>query len=375
MKISRLIATCVAAAAAVCFSPAHAQAVLNNSLNESVEMIPLKGSGTRIETTVFKPDGPGPFPLVVISHPRYSGRPGEQPRYRPLPAVRYFLQRGFAVLAPMQQGVSNSGGWYAGNGCDLQRNVRTQAEDVTGVLDHVGSLPWADRTRILAVGHIHGGMTALGVAASNYPGVMGVLNFAGGWRHSECDTWQYELTRTLEEQAKATRVPSLWFYASNDTYMGEFARPMFDKYVAAGGKATLVNFGAFQNDGSFMFVSDAGSQIWEPEVTKFLQTIGLPSDPLPQYARHGMLAALPERTNYADINDVDKVPHIGFFNRRAYSRFLQFPMPRAYALSPGGAAGWGWGPNAADRAMEECAKIQKGQCRLYAIDDHVVWKP
>ncbi len=374
MKISRLITTCVAAAAAAWLSPAFAQQ-MNNSLNESVEMLPLKGSGTRIETTIFKPDGAGPFPLVVISHPRYSGRPGEQPRYRPLPAARYFLQRGYAVLAPMQQGVSNSGGWYAGNGCDLQHNLRSQAEDVTGVLDHVGALPWADRSRILAVGHIHGGMTALAVAATNYPGIKGVLNFAGGWRHAECGTWQYELTRTLEAQAKSTQVPSLWFYGSNDTYMAEFARPMFDKYVAAGGKATLISFGPFQNDGSFMFVSDAGAPLWEPEVTKFLQTIGLPSEPVAQFARHGQTAALPERSGYADVTDVDKVPHIGFFNRRAYSRFLQFPMPRAYALSSGGAAGWGWGPNATDRAMEECTKIQKGQCRLYAIDDYVVWKP
>lgn len=375
MKFSRLIVTCVAAAAAACLSPASAQTAQSNALNESVELIPLKGSGTRIETTIFKPDGPGPFPLVVISHPRYSGRPGEQPRYRPLPAARYFLQRGYAVLAPMQQGVANSGGWYAGNGCDFQRNVRTQAEDVTGVLDQVVNQPWADRGRIVAVGHIHGGMTALAVAAANYPGVKGVLNFAGGWRHSECMNWQYELTRTVEELARATRVPSLWFYASNDTYMAEFSRPLFDQYVAAGGKARLVNFGPFQNDGSFMFVSDAGAPLWEPEVTKFLQDLGLPADRLPQYARHGMVASLPERTSFADINDVDKVPHIGFFNRRAYSRFLQFPMPRAYALSPGGAAGWGWGPNATDRAMEECAKIQKGQCRLYAIDDYVVWKP
>lgn len=374
MNLKRLIANCLAgAAAALGLASAHAQGALNPALNESVEMIPLK-SGVRIETTVFKPDGAGPFPLVVISHPRYSGRPDEQPRYRPLPAVRYFLQRGYAVLAPMQQGVSRSGGWYAGMGCDLQHNVRAQTEDVAGVLNHIASQPWADRSRILAVGHIHGGMTALELAASGYPGVRGVLNFAGGWRHSECGTWQYDLTRTLEEQARTTKVPSLWFYASNDTYMGEFARPMFEKYTAAGGKARFINFGSFQNDGSFMFVSDAGAPLWEPEVTTFLQSLGLPSDALPQLAHHGVVAPRPAKTNFADINDVDKVPHIGFFNRRAYSRFLQFPMPRAYALSPQGAGGWAWGPNAIDRAMEECAKIQKGTCRLYAVDSDVVWQ-
>jgi hypothetical protein len=90
-------------------------------------------------------------------------------------------------------------------------------------------------------------------------------------------------------------------------------------------------------------------------------------------------------SGFAALDDADKVPFIRFFNRQAYKRWLQLPKPRAYAISEWGAAGWSWGPEKADptwtkdvaieRALQECHKMRMGPCRIYAVDDDVVWRP
>ncbi|HKA42079.1 MAG TPA: hypothetical protein VKF40_08825 [Burkholderiales bacterium] len=49
---------------------------LRTDLNEQVVMLPVKGSySTELETTIFRPNGEGPFPLVVINHGKASGNP------------------------------------------------------------------------------------------------------------------------------------------------------------------------------------------------------------------------------------------------------------------------------------------------------------
>ena len=55
---------------------------------------------------------------------------------------------------------------------------------------------------------------------------------------------------------------------------------MHEQYVAAGGHARLVAFGVFGKDSHGLFGSRAGGPIWQPEVTKFLAQLGLPSEPL-----------------------------------------------------------------------------------------------
>ena len=48
---------------------------------------------------------------------------------------------------------------------------------------------------------------------------------------------------------------------------------------------------------------------------------------------------------------------------------------RAFALSPGGA--WGWAAEGDDptlRALSSCQKQSREPCRLYAVDDDVVWQ-
>ena len=273
----------LAAALLLAAGAAFAQAPETDSaLHESVQSIRKPGMfAIELETTVYKPEGDGPFPVVVINHGKASGDPRFQPRYRPAVAARYFLQRGYAVVVPMRQGFSASGGSYIGGGCNVESNGRVQAEDVKAVFDYLVAQPWVDRERMLVVGQSHGGWTTLAFGPQNYPGVKGLVNFAGGLRQENCRNWKDALAGAAASYARGTRSPSLWFYGDNDSYFDPPTfHAMFDQYTAAGGQARLVAYGKFGADSHTLFGARAGAAIWQPELTAFLAAIGLQSQPL-----------------------------------------------------------------------------------------------
>lgn len=101
---------------------------IDATLGEQVFMIPAGGfSEPELEVTVFLPAGAGPFPVIVINHGRAPGNAKFQPRYRPVLAVREFIRRGYAVMAPMRSGFSKSGGSEISGGCNVYSNGIEQA--------------------------------------------------------------------------------------------------------------------------------------------------------------------------------------------------------------------------------------------------------
>ncbi|WP_219213422.1 dienelactone hydrolase family protein [Variovorax boronicumulans] len=361
------------AALAVC-----AQAI-EVALPESVVMVPKKGGlfTTELETTLYIPEGAGPFPIAVINHGKANGDPRFQARYKPLGAVRFFLSRGYAVAVPMRQGFSKSSGSYIGGGCNIESNGREQAGDVAAVLNYVNAQPWADKSRIVVVGQSHGGWTTLAFGTLHYPGVKGLIDFAGGLRQEQCVGWQNGLIGAAGTYGKETDVPSLWFYGDNDSYFPPFVwRGMHERYAAAGGRAKLVAFGTFGGDSHAMFGSAAGAPIWQPEVANFLREIGLPDQPLPVFARYATTAA-PPASGFALLDAVDRVPDQSIASLSGYRVFLTKNTPRAFAVNAQGGWGSAWGgADPTGRAMESCArKSTSGECHLYAVDDKVVWNP
>ena len=84
----------------------------------------------------------------------------------------------------------------------------------------------------------------------------------------------------------------------------------------------------------------------------------------------------PPSSGYAAITDDTKLPGLGEAGLKEYRRFLAAPSPRAFAVAPSGGA-WAWNsspvPDAAWWALTRCAARAQQQCRLYAVDDIVVW--
>ncbi|MGH8618789.1 MAG: dienelactone hydrolase family protein [Burkholderiales bacterium] len=255
-------------------------------MNETVVPVPKPSApGVKLETTIFRPDGRGPFPVAIINHGKAPGDPLFQARARYLAATHEFVRRGYAVVIPMRQGFAGSGGPYEGAGCDIVLNARRQADDVEAVVGWLRKQSWADTTRIVVLGQSHGGLTTLAFGTRETPGVRALINFAGGLRLNECP-WRADLVSAFGTFGAGARVPSLWFYGENDSYFRpELVAGMYNAYTKAGGKAKLVAYGPFGDDAHRLFGSADGVEMWVPEVERFLQAAGLPSAARPPVAR------------------------------------------------------------------------------------------
>lgn len=251
------------------------------TLDEQVVFIDksLPIGSVRLETTIFRPPGEGPFPLALINHGKADGDPRLQGRARYLVAARALVARGFAVALPMRQGFSKSTGQYVGSGCNPEGNGAAQAEDVRAALDWLVKQSWVDRERMLVIGQSHGGLTTLAFAGLRYPGVRAVVNVAGGLRQPQCAAWESNLVRAVGRFGeRAAGLPSLWFYGANDSYWSpDVYRAMHAAWTAAGGHAELVEFGPWPHgDAHAMFSQRAGLAVWLPRVEALAVSVGIP---------------------------------------------------------------------------------------------------
>jgi dienelactone hydrolase len=347
---------------------------LDATLNERVVMVPARVGKTQIplETTLYTPPGEGPFPLVIMNHGKERGSPAEQKRDRFLSMSREFVKRGYAVVVPMRQGFSKSGGKYVEINCDMTSNGNIQADSLQGTLEYFSNQSWVDKDRILVAGQSYGGLATMAFGARNFPGVKGLINFAGGLKyHGGSCPWEASLETAFADFGAKSQLPSLWFYGENDSH---FAHPLANRlhqaYTANGGLAKLVAFGAFKRDAHGLVGSRDGVSIWWPETEAFLRQLGMPTDVTVALAE----PQRPARTDYAAIDNVEAVPFVRQNGRDAYRTFLTKSLPRAFAVGSNGA--WSWaeeGDDPAARALSACVRDSGQACKLYAVDDYVVW--
>lgn len=257
-------------------------------LNESVLRIPMslsRPSGDRrltLEATLYRPAGPGPFPLVVISH----GTPRD-PRQRVGERLRYdaqswkFVSLGFAVVIPMRRGYGHSEGGYAEDDgpCDSSHFYAAgleSARDLQATVDYVSTLPGIDPDRLVLVGHSSGGLASLILAGQGLPGVRGVINFAGGrgsMARRNCSPDR--LVEACVRAGRTNRAPTLWIYAENDSYFPpRLARRMCAAFCRAGGQAELVMLPPCLEEGHDLFPDVRGLARWSPVVNRFLNNLG-----------------------------------------------------------------------------------------------------
>jgi dienelactone hydrolase len=206
--------------------------------------------------------------------------------------VRYWINKGFAVVAPIRPGYGETGGADGENSgirydvfgnCwgppDFGRSASAAAGAVTATIAWLREQPWADTSRIVLVGSSMGGLTSTATAASNPDGVVGYINFAGGTggdggrapKHS-CGSQQMEAL--MSGYGKTTRVPSLWLYAENDMYWGaEWPRAWHGAFSAGGSRTTFVMTDALPNADGHQLLA-RGSRLWMAHADRFLAAIG-----------------------------------------------------------------------------------------------------
>lgn len=348
--------------------------VLDPTVNEQVVMLPVteNGKSFQFQTTIFKPPGNGPFPLLVMNHGKERGNTHNQSRDRFLAMSREFVKRGYAVVVPMRKGFAESTGNYSDYGCNMKDNGLQQADDVEATLNTLVKMPWVDRERIVVAGQSYGGLATVAFGTRHYPGVRGLLNFAGGLRidGSSCD-WKSSLVTAFANYGAKTSLPSLWFYGENDSFFDHpLAQRLQQAYQSAGGASQLVAYGAFKSDAHGMVGSRDGVAVWLPEVERFLKSVGMPTEVTVAIAD----TPRPAATNFAAIDNVAAVPFITTKGRDGYRDYLAKSAPRAFAISGSGA--WSWaeeGDDPASRAIAACQKNSKLPCQLYSVDNDIVW--
>jgi dienelactone hydrolase len=348
---------------------------LDYRINEHIVLIPAgQNQQARLETTVFQPNGPGPFPLIIINHGKDPGHPNLQPRDRFYHMAHAFVERGYAVMVPMRQGFADSTGYYHDHGCDMTANGYAQAQDILDALKFAREQKWVDTEHIVVAGQSYGGLATMALGTQDLPGVRGLLNFAGGLRDdSNGCGWRSSLVMAYAQYGAQTTLPSLWMYGENDSlFAPELVARMHDAYEQAGGRATLVEYAAFKRDSHGMLASRDGEKVWLDATMKFLDKVGMPTRVLYDVPEPPQ----PQATNFAGIQDVNAVPFLSENGKRAYQEYLTKMTPRAFAVSPSGA--WCWAEEGEDpdaRALATCSAKSDKPCHLYSVDEAVVWNP
>jgi dienelactone hydrolase len=328
----------------------------------------------QLQVTVLTPPGPGPFPMVVANHGADDASNDERgTRYRRTYFAFYFLSRGYAVVLPMMRGFAGSGGELEVHGCDVARAARDNAKDIRAVINFMAGQPDIDASRVVAIGQSFGGWNTLALGADPPPNLVGLINASGGTRTSACDDTDGGLISGAADFGRRTRVPSIWLYGDDDElFPPKLWHTMFEHYTAAGGKAELVPLGRVGPDAHAFSKYPENLPLWVPPLDAFLGRIGMPNRMIhPEY----MPKPWPKPTGFAAINDVDAVPYMTDAGRDLYRRYLSKPRPKAFLIAPGGSLRSSYGGfDPVSDGLATC-RSNRAACRVYAIDDQVVWTP
>ena len=147
-------------ASLVVFACAFA-ACAGTTSTSSMATTTASGTPDRIPITVTKPDGPGPFPAVVIMHDcsglgmRSSGAPDRW--------ARELVGRGYAVLIPDSFGTRGFPDGVCTDASPNRNDVNPahRARDAYAALAHARTLPSVDGRRVGLMGGSHGGATTV----------------------------------------------------------------------------------------------------------------------------------------------------------------------------------------------------------------------
>ena len=210
------------------------------------------GKPVKLEIPAMKPPGRGPHPIAIINH----GASGQildlaaaRETWAPEAMADYFLRRGFAVAFPQRRGRGHSEGTYDEGlepdrtrySCDPKRagaGLARAVEDVRAAVEALARDRELNASRLLIVGQGRGGLVAGAYAARHPAGVIGVINFAGGWIGG-CP-YAYEINRPLLAGGAKYQRPVLWLYgAADEQYSSLYVRHLHGAFSAAGGKAQL----------------------------------------------------------------------------------------------------------------------------------------
>jgi len=229
----------------------------------------------KIEAYVYKPEGAGPFPVVVYNHGSRVEHDREEVPFIYVGSM--LMASGYVVVVPERRGYGKSDGQTFGQaigedrGPRFVRRVQEETDDVLAAVEFVKTLPYVDSTRMGVMGWSFGGITSV-FAASRSEVFRVVIDQAGAaltWDRSP------EMQKALKEAAGRVRVPLLGMVAENDRTT-ESVKAVVRQAEGHGTTAKLIVYPKFtpQESGGVtpghMIFGREGWQIWEADVKGFL---------------------------------------------------------------------------------------------------------
>ena len=325
-----------------------------------------------VPVTVYRPQGDGLFPLFVLNHGRaVEAKRAQQGRYRPESMARYLVAKGFVVMVPNRIGYWETYGGFDPeySGCRSIEPMSMAASDqVLATVSFARTLPYVDSSRWMVGGISVGGLTSVATVGRAPEGLLGGINFSGGTggnpdNHPGRPCNPSATTQYWGSIAKNAKVPMVWLYWENDKFWGpDIPKLWFQAWQDGGGQAQFAGLGAVGEDGHVGINLDMDR--WLPVVDQFLQNLGFDAPAIVQ---------TPSPSGFAAIADAGVVP-AGASGKAAYAKFLEMPLPRAFAVSSKGGFGYARGDYATGRALGNCQRFGN-PCKLYAVGEDVVYKP
>jgi pimeloyl-ACP methyl ester carboxylesterase len=250
----------------------------------------------QLVTYVYRPLKNDRREVVLFSHGSTGGmitgpkEPGAAPAP---PVIRFFVSRGYTLVAPLRRGRSESTGTYveecsvfAGE-CTVNDQValaegalREALLDTNAVIEQVinKQLGFGD-TRIIAAGHSRGGFLSLLLAAEHPQRVKAVVNFSGGWHGitnrlgaAENKARMDDHARRLTRAAGKAKMPSFWLYAARDPlYLEGTPQALVEAWRGAGGLAEFIY--AAEHELPNPHLTPQAAALWTAPLDKFLKAL------------------------------------------------------------------------------------------------------
>jgi dienelactone hydrolase len=189
------------------------------------------------------------------------------------------------IAFPQRRGRGTSDGLYdegftasrSGYSCETTIALAGAARalaDLDAAVDFLRSRAEIDVSRMLAAGTSRGGILSIAHVARRPEVYLGAVNFVGGWLGEGCGDFA-SVNRTLFQQGAGFQGPSLWLYATNDTFYSlEHSQANFAAFTLAGGLGQFEVYNRAPGLNGHFLVND--SALWRASLAAWLDRLSPP---------------------------------------------------------------------------------------------------
>jgi dienelactone hydrolase len=209
------------------------------------------GNPIRLETVIFKPPGPGPFPLAVFNHGstgRYATPGVAKQTWVSLEVANSLNKQGCLVAFPQRRGRGKSDGLYEEGLSSFGDTDRALRGADRALIDIDAAIAVLRRRQdvtpgpVLIGGNSRGGALSVAYAGMHPEQTLGVINFVGGWFGEKSPGAELVDQALFERGARYDR-PTIWLYGQGDIYYSiGYSRKNFATFEKAGGQGTFIAF-------------------------------------------------------------------------------------------------------------------------------------